>query len=110
MNAFKLITPIVITSPSPSSSPDWSRWGGSAYGWVDKVERTPASEWGIWESLRRQLTASPAAVSWADGRIDVFGRGSDSALWHRSYSSGAWSSWESLGGQLAATIGPVVTH
>ena len=68
-----------------------------------------AGEWGTWGSLGGQLTASPAAVSWADGRIDVFGRGSDNALWWRHYDSGTWSAWESLGGQLAATTGPAVS-
>jgi hypothetical protein len=65
--------------------------------------------WSNWESLSGQFTASPAAVSWADGRIDVFGRGSDNALWHHSYNNSAWSSWESLSGQLAATTGPAVS-
>jgi thiol-disulfide isomerase/thioredoxin len=68
-----------------------------------------AGEWGTWASLGGQLTASPAAVSWADGRIDVFSRGSDNALWWRHYESGTWSTWESLGGQLAATTGPAVS-
>ena len=65
--------------------------------------------WSSWESLGGYLTASPGAVSSADGRIDVFGRGSDNALWHRSYNNSAWSSWESLSGQLATTTGPAVS-
>ena len=65
--------------------------------------------WSNWESLSGQFTASPAAVSWADGRIDVFGRGSDSALWWRHYNNSAWSSWQSLSGQLANTTGPAVS-
>ena len=68
-----------------------------------------AKGWGTWGSLGGQFTASPASVSWADGRIDVFGRGSDNALWWRHYDSGTWSAWESLGGQLAATTGPAVS-
>ena len=47
----------------------------------------------------------PAAVSWSNGRIDTFVRGSDDALWHRWY-DGGWSDWESLGGVL--TSGPAV--
>ena len=76
---------------------------------VNVTVKTGAGEWGAWESLSGQFTASPAAVSWADGRIDVFGRGSDNALWHRSYNNSAWSSWTSLSGQLAATTGPSVS-
>ena len=70
---------------------------------------TVAPAWSSWESMSGQFTASPAAVSWADGRIDVFGRGSDNALWHRSFNNTVWSAWESLGGQLAPTTGPAVS-
>jgi hypothetical protein len=52
------------------------------------------------------LTSSPAAVSWGPGRIDVFVRGTDSALWHRWYQNG-WSGWESLGGVLTSGPGAV---
>jgi hypothetical protein len=45
----------------------------------------------------------PAAVSWAPGRIDVFVVGADGALWHRWSINGAWSGWESRGGQLTAS-------
>ena len=44
----------------------------------------PAIKLGTWGSFGGYLNASPAAVSSADGRIDVFGQGSDHALWHRS--------------------------
>ena len=40
-------------------------------------------------------------MSWGDGRIDVFARASDSALWHRWFVQGkGWLVWESLGGVL----------
>jgi hypothetical protein len=42
---------------------------------------------------------SLAAVSWGDGRIDLFWRGDDGALWHRAWSRGSWQEDESLGGQ-----------
>jgi hypothetical protein len=42
-----------------------------------------------------------AVCSWAPGRLDVFVRGADNALWHRWY-QGGWSRWESLGGVLAS--------
>ena len=67
---------------------------------------------GPWENLGapsgRTLTSDPSAVSWGDGRIDVFARASDSALWHRLYARGqGWSGWEKLGGVLAS--GPDVS-
>lgn len=48
------------------------------------------------------LSSDPATISSANGRIDVFARGSDNALWHIVFASGQWSAWESLGGQLAS--------
>ncbi|HEU5202674.1 MAG TPA: hypothetical protein VFU17_00110 [Candidatus Limnocylindrales bacterium] len=59
--------------------------------------------WLGWESLGGVLTSSPAVSSWASGRLDVFVRGTDSALWHKWWQNG-WSGWESLGGVL--TSGP----
>ena len=44
----------------------------------------------------------PGVSSWGSGRLDVFVRGTDNALWHQFYDAGAWSAWESLGGVLAA--------
>ena len=52
-----------------------------------------------WESLGGVLTSQPAVSSWAPGRLDVFARGTDKALWHRWYDNNAWSRWESLGGR-----------
>jgi hypothetical protein len=57
--------------------------------------------WLGWESLGGVLTSAPAVSSWAPGRLDVFVRGTDSALWHKWYQNG-WSGWESLGGVLTS--------
>ena len=65
--------------------------------------------WSTWESLSGQLTATPAAVSWGEGRINVFARGSDNALWWKHYNNSIWSTWESLSGHLALTTGPAVS-
>ena len=49
------------------------------------------------------LASGPAVTSWGSGRLDVFVRGSDNALWHRYYASSiGWSGWTTLGGQLAS--------
>src|SRR6266540_5071671 len=58
--------------------------------------------WTDWENLGGTLTSAPGAVSWDQCRIDVFARGTDSALWHKWYDSG-WSDWESLGGILTSS-------
>src|SRR5207245_2258950 len=39
-----------------------------------------------------------AAVSWAPGRLDVFARGTDGALWHQAGDGHSFWGWESLGG------------
>ncbi|MDQ6614455.1 MAG: DUF3152 domain-containing protein [Actinomycetota bacterium] len=62
---------------------------------------------GLWWSTDRQgwvalgsppattVVGDPAAVSWADGRIDVFVRGGDNRLWQQWTSCGGcqWSGW-----------------
>jgi hypothetical protein len=46
--------------------------------------------------------SDPSVSTWGPGRLDVFVRGSDNALWHRWYDSGTWYAWQSLGGTLAS--------
>src|SRR5262245_31602658 len=56
-----------------------------------------------WQSLGGGITSAPAICSWAPGRLDVFARGEDFALWHKySRDLQSWSEWESLGGGLAS--------
>ena len=43
-----------------------------------------------------------AAVSWGEGRIDLFRVDADRALVHQAYRDGAWDAPESLGGTLAS--------
>lgn len=59
------------------------------------------TRWSGWESLGGVLTSGPGVCSWASGRLDVFVRGTDNALWHKWY-SGGWSGWESLGGVITS--------
>ena len=59
--------------------------------------------WGAWQSAGGLLSTAPAVASSPDGRIDVFARGADDALWTRSRpSGGSWSAWTSLGGRLTS--------
>ena len=62
--------------------------------------------WLGWESLGGVLTSGPGASSWSSGRLDVFVRGTDSALWHKWFQNG-WSGWEKLGGVLTSGPGAV---
>lgn len=43
-----------------------------------------------------------AASSWSEGRLDLFVRGTDGALYHRSGDGSTWSEWERLGGELTS--------
>jgi Repeat of unknown function (DUF346) len=52
--------------------------------------------------FRTAFTSAPAVCSWGPGRLDVFGRGEDNALWHKWLTGRDWSDWQSLGGTLSA--------
>jgi len=58
----------------------------------------------LWFSLGGVLASGPDASSWGSSRADVFFRGADNALWHKSW-YGAWSNSESLGGYVTADPG-----
>ncbi len=83
-----------------NSGPDVSSWAKGrldvfALGTDDKLRHKwyiRGQGWfpqGLWENLVAPsgltLTSDPGAVSWGDGRIDVFGRASDGGLWHKWY-------------------------
>lgn len=56
--------------------------------------------WGDWTSLGGKSTSNPTVARNADGRLEVFVRGTNGALYHQWEKSvnGAWSGWASLGG------------
>ena len=43
-----------------------------------------------------------AASSWGEGRLDLFVRGIDGALYHRYGGGSSWSAWERLDGELTS--------
>jgi baseplate J-like protein len=58
--------------------------------------------WGQWQSLGGQIDLLAVGTN-QDGRLEVFARGADKALWHiwqTSPGSSSWSSWSWLGGQI----------
>ena len=63
---------------------------------------------GGWASLGGVITSNIAVASNADGRLEVFARGTDNALWHQwqTAPNNGWSGWASLGGVI--TSDPVV--
>jgi hypothetical protein len=67
--------------------------------------------WGDWFNLvGGASTGRPAVGMNLDGRLEVFVRGGDGALWHIWHGgpNHGWSNWESLGGSL--TSNPVVAR
>jgi hypothetical protein len=67
---------------------------------------TSASASDVDEGPLPVVEGRPHAISWGSGRIDVFARGTDDDLWHRSY-DGVWQPWEDLGGGLTGDPVPV---
>lgn len=67
--------------------------------------------WGNYSSLGGYIfpDAFSVAVN-TDGRLELFGVGSDSAVWHNWQTSpgGGWSGWNSLGGKVSGR--PVVAR
>src|SRR3984893_1106106 len=67
----------------------------------------PNGDWSNWEDLSAYrplpsgllaVAGNPAAGSAADGRIEIFVRGSDDHVWHlwQTTPNGDWSNWEAL--------------
>ncbi|WP_061249869.1 hypothetical protein [Leptospira alstonii] len=60
-----------------------------------------------WEDLGGQfmLDKNPTVVSWGLNRLDIFGVGINSSLYHRSWNGTEWyppNKWEDLGGRLVS--------
>lgn len=71
---------------------------------TDAMNVTVAPRSPAWHGLQKiggTLTSNLSVASWGTGRLDVFARGLEGALWHRfwSYATG-WGAWESMGGSI----------
>jgi hypothetical protein len=68
------------------------------------------ANWGEWTNLGGTLTEPPGATATRQGKVEVFGRGTDGALYQRSWSGQVWSGWVRVGGSIlgspAATSWP----
>src|SRR5439155_11951005 len=58
---------------------------------------------GLGGSTAGTFSGAPAAASWGIGHVIVAVRGTDNALWVKTYADGTWSSWTSLGGALTSS-------
>ncbi len=59
---------------------------------------TVADGFGAWTSIGGQITDGPNTCLDAGGRVVVFGRASDGAVWHTWFDGNHWAGWFSLGG------------
>ena len=77
---------------------------GTASGIQHKWQTTPNGRWSAWGSLGGPIHGAPVAVTDYDGRIEVFGTGSNHALYHawQTKPGGPWSGWASLGGSITS--------
>jgi hypothetical protein len=84
---------------------------------IDVVSRNAEGElqdyyWNgsTWQKLtfEGQIQGSPDIASWEPGRLDVFAKGIDNSLIHKSYTTASgWSAWENLGHTIASSPGVV---
>jgi len=71
--------------------------GGATERVMAQVASTGARDWG---SLGGTVMSGPSICSWGVGRLDIFVRGADNAVWTRTLESETWSEWKSLGGAI----------
>lgn len=79
--------------------------------WLNGEWIPAAQEWTPLEGI---VTGRPVAVGWPSGRLDIFVKGLDNGIWHKTrLEDGTWfpsvDSYESIGGTLASQITVVRT-
>jgi hypothetical protein len=72
----------------------------------DIAKLVASDECGLQPGLYDYTDDNQAVTSWREGRLDLFIKGADNGLWHRTYVSNVWSCWKPLGGLV--TSGPAV--
>ena len=66
----------------------------------------PAGAWSDWASEGGALTSDIVVERNADGRLELFVRGTDNAVWHKWQiaPNSSWSGWASEGGVITSSI------
>ena len=101
----KMVAPVETTRPAGSNWLSSQRQGLSVVNTlIYPGDTMPADgrEWSEWRSLGGELIFGPTVCSRKAGRLDVFGIGTDRALYHKFWNGNRWSEWEGLGGELTA--------
>jgi C1A family cysteine protease len=82
-------------SPDGTTWTDLATYGGSAANsYVANIH--------AFESAPITVASSPAVTAQNANSLDLFVKGTDGALWHKSLQGSAWSAWGSLGGTLTS--------
>ncbi len=78
----------------------WHQWQ-----WTVPTSANPSGTWSGFYPMTGNMTDSPAAIMNADGRLEVFVRGSDGELWHQWQSTpgGTWSRFWPMQGQMTGS-------
>ncbi len=98
--------------PGPVELVDMVSSGGELYLFARRSDgatlyrrRSSGGIWTAWIPLAGVATSNPVAVVNSDGRVQVFVRGTDRALYTRrqiSVGSNSWDGWTSLAGDLGS--------
>jgi peptidoglycan/xylan/chitin deacetylase (PgdA/CDA1 family) len=100
----------IIGAPAAAIAAAWPAFTGTSTVYVAArgtnnavyMRTLKGGAWGGWTSWGGIVSSAPAIAGATDGRVDVFARGGDGALWTRTMgSNGVLTQWKSLGGQLA---------
>jgi putative pyrroloquinoline-quinone binding quinoprotein/putative pyrroloquinoline-quinone-binding quinoprotein len=58
--------------------------------------------WSTWSTAGGSVTSGPDVASWGAQHLDLFARGTDNALWTRTFNGTTWTGWSSLGGEITS--------
>jgi RHS repeat-associated protein len=85
------------------TDPGYGNLGSHIFNLPELVEVYDQAGWGA-------ITSDPVVARNADGRLEVFARGTDSALWHnwQTAPGGGWAGWAPVAPGSAITSDPVV--
>lgn len=94
-----------IKVPSPLAVVSWGlgridAFHQSSSGRLEQTTYATGKGWTKAPSLGGSLTSGPAVASTEPGRLHVFARGGDGAVWTKRFEGSRWSGWSSLGGAV----------
>jgi hypothetical protein len=92
--------PAATLRKGPENVIDLSVRGGD--GQLFHQSLVPGRGWSGWAPIGGPAGSAPALNSQADGLLNIFVRGTDCAMWQKSWTGTAWTDWIRLDGCLTA--------